>query len=191
MNMTIYLASESPRRSMLLQKIGIDFEHIKPNAEEITETQLSPEEYVKTNAIKKARSVLSQIDDGIIIAADTVVVKDDEILGKPLDENDAIRMLSKLSGAIHDVYTAIVVLEKGTDRMEIEVEQTRVEMREISTKEIQKYVESGEPLDAAGAYKIQERGAKFIRWIEGCYYNVVGLPISTLVEMLKKFNINV
>ncbi|NVM28757.1 MAG: septum formation protein Maf [Candidatus Helarchaeota archaeon] len=189
--MTIYLASESPRRSMLLQKIGIDFEHIKPNAEEITETQLSPEEYVKTNAIKKARSVLSQIDDGIIIAADTVVVKDDEILGKPLDENDAIRMLSKLSGAIHDVYTAIVVLEKGTDRMEIEVEQTRVEMREISTKEIQKYVESGEPLDAAGAYKIQERGAKFIRWIEGCYYNVVGLPISTLVEMLKKFNINV
>lgn len=191
MNMTIYLASESPRRSMLLQKIGLDFEHIKPNAEEITETQLGPEEYVKTNAIKKARSVLSQIDDGIIIAADTVVVKDDEILGKPLDENDAIRMLSKLSGAIHDVYTAIVVLEKGTDRMEIEVEQTRVEMRELSTKEIQKYVESGEPLDAAGAYKIQERGAKFIRGIEGCYYNVVGLPISTLVEMLKKFNINV
>ncbi|NVM52226.1 MAG: septum formation protein Maf [Candidatus Helarchaeota archaeon] len=189
--MTIYLASESPRRSMLLQKIGLNFRRIKPNAEEISEEDLEPEEYVITNAVRKARSILPQIDEGIIIAADTIVVKDSEILGKPLDEKDAIRMLSKLSGASHDVYTAIVLLEKGTNKMEVEIEQTRVEMRKISSKQIQKYVESGEPLDAAGAYKIQERGAKFIRRIEGCYYNVVGLPISMLVEMLKKFNVYV
>ena len=80
---------------------------------------------------------------------------------------------------------------KKTGKLEVEVEETKVEMRKISEEEIQKYIESGEPLDAAGAYKIQEKGAKFIKRIEGCYYNVVGLPISTLVEMLKKFDINV
>ena len=100
-------------------------------------------------------------------------------------------MLSELSGVSHYVYTAIAILEKPSTQMEVAVEKTKVEMRRLSEREIQQYVDSGEPLDAAGAYKIQEKGAKFIKRIEGCYYNVVGLPIATLVQILQDFEVSV
>ena len=176
---------------MLLKKIGLDFQLIEPTSEETVEENLSAEEYTKKIAVQKAYSVLDDIKEGVIIAADTVVVKDSEILGKPKDKKDALRMLTKLNGTSHFVFTAVVVLDKKSEKLEVAVEKTKVEMRQISERELQMYIESGEPLDAAGAYKIQEKGAKFIKRIEGCYYNVVGLPIATLVEILKRFDIEV
>lgn len=189
MKKTIYLASGSPRRRMLLEKLKIEFQVINPVAEELFEEGIDPEIYAKNTAIQKAESVVSEIDEGIIIAADTIVVKDNEILGKPKNKQDAIRMLKMLSGTSHFVYTAVVVLDKKSEHMELEIEKTKVEMRKLDNKEIQRYVNSGEPMDAAGAYKIQEGAASFIKRIEGCYYNVVGLPLATLTEMLKKFDI--
>lgn len=189
--MTIYLASGSPRRKMLLEKIGIKFQVINPITEELSERGIDPEIYVKNTAIQKAKSVESKIEEGIIIAADTIVVKDNEILGKPSNRQDALRMLKILSGTAHFVYTAVVVLDKKSGHMELEGEKTKVEMRKLDNKEIQKYINSGEPMDAAGAYKIQEGAASFIKRIEGCYYNVVGLPLATLIEMLKKFDIKI
>ncbi len=188
--MTIYLASKSPRRRMLLEKLGLNIQLIEPMSDDLAENEVDPVKYTKDKAIKKAKSVLDKVDEkAIIIAADTIVMKGKEILEKPKDKEDAIQMLTKLSGTSHFVYTAVVVLEKTTKKMEVEVEKTKVEMRKISKEEIQRYVDSGEPLDAAGAYKIQEKGMKFIKRIEGCFYNVIGLPVATLVEMLKKFNI--
>ncbi|MHA1651289.1 MAG: Maf family protein [Candidatus Helarchaeota archaeon] len=185
------MASESPRRRALLKKIGVEFERIRPKYQEIMHKGDTPEKYIWNNAVQKAKSVIDEIDEGIIIAADTIVVKDREILGKPKDKNDAQRMLKTLSGTSHYVYTALVVLEKFSNKMEVKIEKTKVEMRKLEEDEILRYINSGEPLDAAGGYKIQEQGAKFIKRIEGCYYNVVGLPIASLVEMLKKFNIKI
>ena len=189
--MKIYLASASPRRSMLLKKIGINFERIFPKVEEILEEGINPETLVRRNAILKAKNVLNEIDEGIIIAADTIVVTDHNVLGKPKDTQEAYRMLMMLSGISHDVYTAVVVLEKSSNVMEITVEKTKVTMRKLSEEEVKEYIKSGEPLDAAGAYKIQEMGGKFIKRIEGCYYNVVGFPLATLIEMLRKFKVEI
>ena len=189
--MTIYLASRSPRRRMLLEKAGIKFQVIDPVAEELSVAGKDPEIYAKNTAIKKAISVASKIAEGIIIAADTIVVKGNEILGKPKDKLDAIRMLKKLSGTSHFVLTALVVLDKKSNRMETAIEKTKVEMRKLDENEIEKYADSGEPLDAAGAYKIQEGAATFVRRIEGDYNNVVGLPLASLIEILKKLDIKV
>jgi len=185
----IYLASGSPRRKMLLEKMGIKFQVIDQTIEEVPEEGIDPEIYAKNTAIEKAKAAAGEIEEGIIIAADTIVVKDNRILEKPRDKQDAIRMLKMLSGTAHFVYTAVVMLDKKSGRMELELEKTKVEMRKLDYKEIEKYVNSGEPMDAAGAYKIQEGAASFIKRIEGCYYNVVGLPLATLIEMLKKFGI--
>jgi septum formation protein len=187
--MKIYLASASPRRRTLLQKLGLEFELIEPEYEELLEKGIDPKAYARQNAIGKARSVLSDINDGLIITADTIVVINGEILEKPRDREDAVRMLKKLSGSSHFVYTAVVVLDAETRQMEVELEETEVVMRDLADREIQQYVESGEPMDAAGAYKIQEGAAKFIKRICGCYHNVIGLPIATLAEMLKKFSV--
>lgn len=189
--MTIYLASLSPRRRMLLEKIGVPFEVLAPEVEELSENGMDPVEFVKRNAYLKANDVLSRIADGIVIAADTVVVKGEHLLGKPQDKDDAYQMLAKLSGTHHYVYTALVVVEKLTGKKEMVVEKTLVQMRNLTDREIQRYIDSGEPLDAAGAYKIQETGAKFITRIEGCYYNVVGLPIARLVEIFHHFGIEI
>lgn len=176
---------------MLLNKIGIKFHLIEPIYLEELNNEKDPVEYVKINAVEKAKSVIDQIDEGVLISADTIVVKNGEILEKPVDQGDAKRMLEKLSGTSHEVYTAVVVIDKTTSKMEVEVEMTKVFMREIDGEEIQRYIDSKEPFDAAGAYKIQERGSKFITRIEGCFSNVIGLPVATLVKMLEKFNIKV
>ena len=189
--MKIYLASGSPRRKMLLEKAGIEFQVITPVAEESLVIGRNPEIYAKNTAIQKARSVESKIAEGIIIAADTIVVKGNEILGKPKDRQDAMRMLKKLSGTSHFVYTALVILDKKSNQMETAIEKTKVEMRKLDEKEIEKYVDSGEPMDAAGAYKIQEGATTFVRRIEGDYNNVVGLPLACLIEVLKKFDLKV
>ncbi len=148
----------------------------------------SPEKYAERVALDKASSVAARTDSGIIIAADTIVVLDDAILGKPADAQDAERMLSLLSGKAHCVLTGLAVMDAGTGRELTGASLTRVWFRTLSPREIDSYVATGEPLDKAGAYGIQERGALFVERIDGCYFNVVGLPLTLLGELLRAFD---
>ena len=181
----IILASESPRRRQLLEILGIDFDCVKPP---ITEDLIAGEPPVKAAqrlAREKAESI--QCEDGLIIAADTIVFCQGRILGKPNDEKEAGEMLSLLSGRHHEVITAIC-LKKGLET-DLQSEITRVFFRKLNRKEISGYIAAGEPFDKAGAYGIQGKGSIFISRIEGCYFNVVGLPLSRLYQMLQKHNI--
>ena len=143
----------------------------------------SPEDAVKALASQKAEEVASRCDpDALIIAADTIVVCDGRILGKPRDEEDAFRMLRLLSGRTHEVYTGLCLKDK--DSCVTEAERTAVRFRTLSDGEIRRYIETGEPMDKAGAYGIQGKAALFVEAIEGDYYNVVGLPLCRLGRML-------
>ena len=191
--MQIILASTSPRRSKILKEKGFKFDvyPVKVNEEEITQNY-PPESAVKKIATTKTLIAAEKIKNGIIIGADTIVVYNNKILGKPRDKSEAIDMLRLLSGKIHEVITAISVIEikDGEKYREyVECVKTKVKMKKLSEEEIRAYVATGEPMDKAGAYAIQGLGGIFIEWINGCYYNVMGLPIAKLYEMLKKINI--
>ena len=183
--MEIILASQSPRRQELLKLIGIPFavrvadidETLEPCAPEIAVAQLSR---------KKAEAVPHTADE-TVIGADTVVVLDGEILGKPADEADAFRMLRFLSGRRHQVMTGVTVLQG--DRCVSVTEVTEVSFRELSDGEIRDYIATGEPMDKAGSYGIQSGGALFVDGIHGDYYNVVGLPVCRLHQILKEFQL--
>lgn len=187
-NMHYILASASPRRQELLTKITEDFEVIVSNFnEDIVEFNGDVEDYVKTLAEGKAKSVASQTDkDSIIIAADTIVVIDDKILGKPKDENDAYNMLKLLSNKIHRVYSGVSVINTTNNIMKSEAIFTEVKFSELTHDDIVNYINSKEPLDKAGAYGIQGLGALFVEKINGCYYNVVGLPLNALNKIIKE-----
>lgn len=187
----LILASSSPRRAELLKQIGLDFEIRAGNVDETPLPGLSPPELVRYLAEKKAAAVARQLNDGIVIAADTVVVWQGLLLGKPLDEDDAFAMLSRLQGSVHEVFTGIALAGARSGKSLVGHEQTRVFFRAIGEDEIRRYVAGGEPLDKAGAYGAQGRGAVFIKRLEGCYTNVVGLPLARLSLMLKEFGINV
>ena len=148
------------------------------------------DEYAVRVALDKACVAAQRTGTGTIIAADTIVVLDTAILGKPADAGDAERMLGMLSGKMHTVITGLVVMDAGTRRTQKRIAITKVWFRDLTKEEIVSYVATGEPLDKAGAYGIQERGALFVQKIEGCYFNVVGLPLSLLGEMLVDFGIN-
>lgn len=187
----LILASSSPRRAELLKQIGLDFEIRAGNVDETPLPGLSPPELVRCLAKKKAAAVARQLNDGIVIAADTVVVWQGQVLGKPLDEDEAFAMLSRLQGSVHEVFTGIALAGARSGKSLVGHEQTRVFFRAIGEDEIRRYVAGGEPLDKAGAYGAQGRGAVFIKRLEGCYTNVVGLPLARLSLMLKEFGINV
>lgn len=187
----LILASSSPRRAELLKQIGLDFEIRAGNVDETPLPGLSPPELVRYLAEKKAAAVARQLNDGIVIAADTVVVWQGLLLGKPLDEDDAFAMLSRLQGSVHEVFTGIALACARGGKSLVGHEQTRVFFRAIGEDEIRRYIAGGEPLDKAGAYGAQGRGAVFIKRLEGCYTNVVGLPLARLSLMLKEFGINV
>lgn len=184
----IVLASASPRRRELLAQMGLDFEIVPSKGEEVI-TKEQPDEVVMELALQKAREVAAGFGDGtLIIGADTVVVKDGKILGKPADEDDAVRMLKMLQGTSHQVYTGVCLIKKedGKEREESFFEATDVEFYPMSREEILAYVRTGEPMDKAGAYGIQGKCAVYIRGIRGDYNNVVGLPIARLYhEMVK------
>ena len=186
----LILASASPRRSALLSQIGLTFKihpsdivepppnvHLNKPASEVTQ-QL---------AVLKATSVKQHYNDGLIIGADTLVSLDGELLGKPTDAADASVMLSRLSGAHHEVVTGVALIDAVTGEDRVWAETTHVYFRHLHAAEITAYIESGEASDKAGAYGIQGRGAVFVRRIEGCYFNVVGLPLASLVEHLSNF----
>jgi septum formation protein len=178
-NRRIILASRSPRRASLLKQIGLQFEIVPPEVDERFDVKSSPEEHVMALSMKKAESVATNIDDGIVIGADTVVMLCNEILGKPVDAIDAKRMLERLSGRVHRVYTAFTIIDKPSGRAISDCEATDVEFRDLGKEEIDKYVASGAPLDKAGAYGIQDDyGAVFVKRICGCFYTVVGFPLA-------------
>ena len=192
--MKIVLASASPRRAELLKNIGLEFSVRPDDSEEISTPGLDPAETVKELARNKASNVAGKIrnagglgdEEVLVIGADTVVVSNGEILGKPTDETDAERTLRRLSGNRHEVYTGVSVIDTFSGREVCDHEATVVEFRDISDEEIAAYIRTGEPMDKAGAYGIQNLGALFVKRIEGDYFNVVGLPLCKLGMILKK-----
>jgi len=186
LNQRIVLASKSPRRAEILRAVGWEFEAIAAN---IDETRMASEDavsYVKRLAQTKAETVAELIsDEALVLGADTVVVVDGEILGQPGDDSNARRMLTLLSGKWHEVVTGVALLRAGqTPQLLIDHETTRVRFCEMTADEIDWYVSTGEPRDKAGAYAIQGRGAVFIQEIQGDYFNIVGLPIRLLYELM-------
>lgn len=188
----LILASASPRRRELLRMLGLDFEILVSNAEESKgELPDSPGEQVIELAARKAGEIAGLHPDALVIAADTIVVAEKQILGKPGDEEDARRMLSFLSGRWHEVYTGVALVKAAEKKRLVDYERTRVKFRPLSREEIDRYIRSGEPMDKAGAYGIQGLGAVLVERIEGCYFNVVGLPLTKLTLMLKEFDVEV
>ena len=183
----LILASASPRRRELLGLIAEDFDVIPAKGEENVDMSLSPADTVKALAKQKAEEVSKEFPDRIVIGADTMVFCEEKALGKPKDVLDAERMLKLLSGRVHSVITAVAVAQNGNS-VKLFSEETKVEFYHLSDDEINRYTESGEPMDKAGAYGIQGKGALLVKGIEGDYYNVMGLPVGRLYRELKSLN---
>ncbi|MBR5382047.1 MAG: septum formation protein Maf [Oscillospiraceae bacterium] len=181
--MEIILASKSPRRREILSLMGITDFSVSPAPDEEQVTGLPPDETVKRIAEGKAKAVARLHESALVIAADTLVFLDGEMLGKPKDESDAKRMLRALSGRSHEVYTGVCVMKDG--KKELACERTVVRFRPLTDGEIDEYVASGEPMDKAGAYGAQGRGSVLVEGIEGDFFNVMGLPACRLYLMIR------
>ena len=188
---TIILASASPRRKVLLEKIGLIFEVEPSNYEEDIPLRLEPHEFARKISLEKARVVAVKHKNSIVIAADTFIVFGGQILGKPHTEKDAREMLEAISGKHHSVITGFSIIDAGKNKTLSKSVETKVYIRKLTLAEIDAYVKSREPLDKAGAYAIQGLGSVFVEKIDGDYYNVVGFPLSALTEALKEFGINI
>ncbi|ELY3542228.1 septum formation inhibitor Maf [Cronobacter turicensis] len=183
----LYLASGSPRRQELLGMLGVTFERLVPGIEEQRALQEAPQDYVTRLARDKARAgVALAARDLPVLGADTIVVLDGDVLEKPRDADHAAEMLRRLSGQTHEVMTAVALADK--QRVRERLVMTRVTFRALTAQDIAAYVESGEPMDKAGAYGIQGLGGCFVRRIEGSYHAVVGLPLVETWELLSEFN---
>ncbi len=189
--MKLLLASASPRRAELLTQAGIPFRVEVPLINETGEKSSTPRGLVLKLACKKALEVSARVQDRYILAADTIVMHDGEVIGKPADEADASRMLARLSGRKHEVFTGLALLDASSGRLEKGAAVTSVWMKELSALHIRNYVATGEPFDKAGAYAIQGFAGLFIERLEGCYTNVVGLPLSLLYDLLMRSNYNI
>lgn len=187
--MRIILASGSPRRRELLSSLGLAFEVYKPDVDESHLEDESPEDMCCRLSILKAYAGAKIFPDALVIAADTIVVIDGAILGKPIDRADAVRMLKVLQGREHEVLTGLSVCMG--EEIRTHVEHTRVKFRTLSDAEIEAYAASGECDDKAGAYAVQGKGALLVERIEGDYFNVVGLPVCRLGIMLNAFGVSI
>ena len=188
--MDIILASQSPRRRELLGQMGLKgFKVTSPDVDEMVDGNLPPAQIVEELSLRKAAAVAEHADeDDLIIAADTVVVLEGAVLGKPEDEREAFSMLSALSGNRHYVYTGVTVI-RG-DKPVTQHEMTAVSFRELEPEEITNYIATGEPMDKAGAYGIQGLGALLVSGIDGDYFNVMGLPVYRLGRILADFGLD-
>ena len=178
------LASGSPRRSEILNSVGWEFTKHVADIDESERDGESPEDYVIRLAREKAEAVARHYPDEIVLGADTTVVIDGQILAKPIDLDDAVRMLTMLAGNWHEVLTGVAVVQKGETRSALQ--RTRVKFAPMTAEEIAFLAERGDPLDKAGAYAVQAQAALFIEGIEGDYWNVVGLPISLVYQLLNE-----
>ena len=184
----LILASQSPRRKLLLQQIGLKF-IVRPSAvrEDLWDHE-PPEHNAKRIALSKAVEVSRHVRRGIVIGADTIVVLGKTILGKPRTKSEAKKMLTRLSGRMHTVYTAFALIDVETKRRVVRIEKTKVWFRVLASGEIERYVRSGSPMDKAGSYGIQDDyGAVFVKRVEGCFYNVVGFPLTKFYQTLESF----
>ena len=187
---TIILASASPRRKELLKIIGLKFKVEPSNFEENVSSQSEPHELAKSLSFGKARLVAKNHKRALVIAADTFIVFEGRILGKPHTETAAIEMLETINGKTHSVITGFTIIDTERRRTLSRSVETKVHLKELSSDEINAYVESKEPLDKAGAYAIQGLGSVIVDRIEGDYFNVIGLPLSALAESLKEFGVH-
>lgn len=188
--MKLVLASASPRRRELMASIGVDFEVVPSDIPEVRGDGESPEEYVARLSREKAQTIAQRFPDRWIVAADTTVLLGEQLLEKPVDGEDAERMLTTIAGRTHVVYTGVTLLNVATGYHETRVAESEVRMLPLTAGEISWYVATGEPLDKAGAYAVQGIGAMFIDSIHGSYTNVVGLPLALLYEMFKRAGID-
>ncbi|MFC5700507.1 Maf family protein [Cohnella faecalis] len=196
---TLILASSSPRRRELIATLGLPVRVIPSQADEDTPEDWQPSRVVEELALRKARTVRDALQnegandkvEEIVVGSDTIVALDGAILGKPTDEADARRMLGMLSGRVHEVFTGVCCIRVSDGRTSVAHRVTKVRFRSLSADQIERYVRTGEPMDKAGAYGIQEVGALLVDSFEGCYFNVVGLPLSLLADLLEPYGITV
>jgi septum formation protein len=181
----LVLASSSPRRRELLTSAGFEFDVEAAEIDESVRPDESPEVYVERMAIEKAAAVRARLSDRTILAADTIVIVDGDVLGKPHDPDTAMKMLLRLEGREHEVLTAVAVWWPEEDAPDVTVELTRVWMRDITRQEIAEAVATGEPLDRAGAYAIQGLASRWVTRIDGSYGTVVGLPVEAVDRLLR------
>lgn len=184
----LILASQSPRRRELLEQIGIEFT-VQPSTVEEKITETDPRKVVQELAHQKAEDVAASVSEGTVLGADTIVVLDGKIMGKPKSRKHAVEMLQSLQGRTHSVFTGVALIRKGAGSEQTLqfAEETQVTMYPMSREEIENYVDTKEPMDKAGAYGIQGRCAAFIERISGDYNNVVGLPVARIYQELKNW----
>jgi septum formation protein len=180
----IVLASQSPRRADLLERIGLEFEVEPADIDEGYPEHEMPATYAERLAREKAIAVAHRNHDALVVGSDTIVVLDRDVLGKPKDEADAVRMLNRLSGREHEVFTAVAAVLGG--RVESSVERVSVRFRALDEREIEAYVATGEPLDKAGAYGIQGFGSAIVESIRGDYFAVMGLPVVRMLSLIRR-----
>ncbi|MDB5053463.1 MAG: Maf-like protein [Bacilli bacterium] len=191
---TLILASSSPRRQELIRTLQMPVSIRVSHADETVPLGMAPSEIVETLSLRKALAVIegsSDLSDGIVIGSDTIVVCEGQVLNKPIDAEDAMRMLTLLQGRSHQVFSGIACVDLMSGKQMVCHRITKVTMRKLSLQQINRYIASGEPSDKAGAYAIQGLGATIIESIQGCYFNVVGLPLSLLSEMLSELGVEV
>lgn len=188
---TIILASASPRRKELLKRIGLKFKVDPSNYEENISSELEPHELAKSLSLEKAKLVAKKHMNALVIAADTFIVFEGKIVGKPRTETEAKEMLETISGRQHSVITGFTIIDTENNKALSKAVETKVYIRKLSSNEIEAYVESKEPLDKAGAYAIQGLGSVIVEKIEGDYFNVIGLPLGALTESLKEFGVHI
>ncbi|MCP5063708.1 MAG: septum formation protein Maf [Ignavibacteriae bacterium] len=182
----IYLASNSPRRKDMLKMLGVEFKTISVDLDEIFKNNESPVNTVKRLALEKLELAAQKVNDGIIITADTIVVIDNHRIGKPKNKKDAENILTSLSGRSHFVYTGFSIYNLNRKKQVTDYSKTKVTFRDLTKAEIKEYIQSGSPMDKAGAYGIQDDyGSVFVEKISGCYYNVLGFPASKIYSTLK------
>ncbi|MBW5447858.1 septum formation inhibitor Maf [Cohnella sp. CFH 77786] len=191
---TLILASSSPRRQELVRHLGLPVLVRPSDADEWTPAEWPPARIVEELAERKARTVWDSARGtldmpAVVIGSDTIVAVDGDVLGKPKDEEDAARMLSRLAGRSHEVFTGVCCIGLQDGKTVTGHRRTVVRMRELTAEQILRYIASGEPLDKAGAYGIQGLGAVLVDSLEGCYFNVVGLPLSLLADQLESFGV--
>lgn len=189
--MRLVLASASPRRVELLRAAGFECDVVPSRVDETMDPEETPDGYVRRVAQQKAEAVAPRVPGRPVLGADTVVLIDNHVLGKPCDEEDARRMLQLLSGREHTVMTGVCLIQahEGTARKQIVVARTRVELAPLSDSEIRWYIDSGEPWDKAGAYAVQGLASRFVTRVEGSYSNVVGLPVADVYAMCTRAGI--
>ncbi|MFC5650080.1 Maf family protein [Paenibacillus solisilvae] len=195
----LVLASSSPRRRELVASLDLSLPVLilSTDTDEQTPEHWAPQQIVEQLGLRKALAAVRMLADAgdrshsLVIGADTIVVLDGEVMGKPADQAEAVSMLSKLQGRQHDVYTGIACVDTLSERQYIAHRMTRVQMKPLSLARIERYVASGEPMDKAGSYAIQGLGATIVDRIDGCYFNVVGLPLSLLSDMLASYGVEV